>query len=76
MNHHSKPIFVRIEQTVLQQKFTNFHKHFDELVLGKFRQNAGESYSNKSPTILVPHFSEVYLSKHAKIRSQDNFYLT
>ena len=30
-----------------------------------FRQTAGDSYLIKYPTILVPHLSQVYFSKHA-----------
>ena len=32
-----------------------------------YQKNVGDYYLNEYPTILVPYFSQVYLSRHSKI---------
>ena len=41
-------------------------KIFDEFS-ASYRQTAVDSYLSMYPTILLPHFSQVYFSKHGKI---------
>ena len=43
-----------------------FRKIFGELLVSYLQTNC-ESYLNKCSTIIVPHLSQAYLSKYAKI---------
>ena len=49
-----------------------FWKIFGEFLVNH-RQTAGDPYLSKYPTILLPHFSQVYLSKQTKIYCLVNF---
>ena len=67
MNYQSKPVFVRIKQKGNTTKnLKNCRKIFDELSVN-YRQTSGDSYLVVYPTVLIPHFSQVYLLKHAKV---------
>ena len=54
-----------IKQKHYPINFTDFRKRFGNFSVN-FRLTVSDSYLNKYPTILVQHFSQVYLSKHPK----------
>ena len=53
-------------KSITPRNLKNFWKIFSELS-ASYRQTTSKSYMNKHSTILVPHFLQVYLSKHTKI---------
>ena len=54
-------------QTKIRTKnLKNFWKIFGEFSLS-YRQTSSKSYINKHSTVLIPHLSQIYLSKHTKI---------
>ena len=63
---HSRPNIVRTKQKTLPLKILSFWKISSELSVSS-RQTAGDSYLTEYPTVLVPHFSQFYFLKHAKI---------
>ena len=65
MKYHSRPILTNKNITTTQ-KLKNFQKMFCEFSVN-YRKTAGDSYLTEYPTILFPHFSQVYLSKHANV---------